>query len=58
MTLQIKRRLMLLLHDVFVHPIIGVAKALSITTKPGIFCALHDATIPPLPDVDKEPAPE
>lgn len=55
MTLQVKRRLMLLVHDVLVHPVIGLAKAFSITTKPGVICKLHDATLPPLPEVDKEP---
>lgn len=54
MKLQLKRRLMLLLHDVLVHPIIGIAKALSLTTKPGVVSRLHDMTLPPLPDIDKE----
>ena len=52
MKFQIRRRLMLILHDVLMHPIVGLIKALSLSTKPEIAHKLHELTLPPLPECD------
>lgn len=54
MDLQVKRRAMLILHDVLVHPVIGVLKALSLSTKLKLGNRLHEATLPPLPKTDRD----
>jgi len=50
--MQVKRRLMLIVHDVFVHPFIGLVKALSVSTRPKWAEVIHEATIPPLCNAD------
>ena len=52
MNVQMKRRVMRIVHDVFVHPIIGVFKAFSPSTKPRDW--LHEKTLPPMARSDSE----
>lgn len=50
---QLRRRFWLIIHEIFVHPFVGIVKVLSPSTKPAWANDLHDATIPPLPLCDE-----
>ncbi len=52
--MQLKRRLLLLVHEVLVHPFIGVIKAFSPSTTTGWANQLHDWTVPPLSVCDRQ----
>ncbi len=52
--MQLKRRLLLILHEVLIHPFIGVIKAFSPSTHPSWTNWLHDWTVPPLSKADQK----
>lgn len=56
--MQLSRRFWLIVHDVLMHPVMGVIKAVSWSTKPWIATWMHDATIPPMPKVDRDWSPQ
>ncbi len=52
--MQMKRRVLLIIHDVFIHPFVGVVKALTPSTTSNWANWLHDWTVPPLSRDDHE----